>query len=190
MNSRVCLASNEVRSWVWNEAALGPPLWSSGQSSWLQIQRSRVRFTALPDFLRSSGSGTVPAHCATHILYPNFTQCFWSLLLSVRSHLSLLILIQQTGKSIPVTGSGGPQGFETSRLPHFVDSRLTDGGEVVSHNTTGRIRSIWKSNDLIGSRTSDLPDCSIESQPITLPRAPNIINFAIYYNSNHTWKSK
>jgi hypothetical protein len=27
-------------------------LWSSGQSSWLQIQRSRVRFPALPDFLR------------------------------------------------------------------------------------------------------------------------------------------
>jgi hypothetical protein len=35
-----------------------PPLWSSGQSFWLQIQRSRVRFPALPDFLRSSGSGT------------------------------------------------------------------------------------------------------------------------------------
>jgi hypothetical protein len=35
-----------------------PPLWSRGQSSWLQIQRSRVRFLALPDFLRSSGSGT------------------------------------------------------------------------------------------------------------------------------------
>jgi hypothetical protein len=29
-----------------------------GQSVWLQIQRSRVRFTALPDFLRSGGSGT------------------------------------------------------------------------------------------------------------------------------------
>ena len=36
----------------------GPPLWSSGQSFWLQIQRSRVRFPALPDFLSSSGSGT------------------------------------------------------------------------------------------------------------------------------------
>jgi hypothetical protein len=35
-----------------------PPLWSSGQSSWLQIQRSRVRFLVLPDFLRSSGSGS------------------------------------------------------------------------------------------------------------------------------------
>jgi hypothetical protein len=37
---------------------LRPPLWSSGQSYWLQIQRSRFRFPALPDFLRSSGSGT------------------------------------------------------------------------------------------------------------------------------------
>jgi hypothetical protein len=35
-----------------------PPLWSSGQSSWLQIQRSQVRFPALSHFLRSSGSGT------------------------------------------------------------------------------------------------------------------------------------
>jgi hypothetical protein len=33
------------------------PLWSSGQTAWLQIQRSRVRFPALPEFLRSSGSG-------------------------------------------------------------------------------------------------------------------------------------
>jgi hypothetical protein len=35
-----------------------PPLWSSGQSFWLQIQRYRVRFPELPDFLRSNGSGT------------------------------------------------------------------------------------------------------------------------------------
>ena len=28
------------------------------KSFWLQIQRSRVRFPALPDFLSSSGSGT------------------------------------------------------------------------------------------------------------------------------------
>jgi hypothetical protein len=29
---------------------IGRPLWSSGQSSWLQIQRTWVRFPALPDF--------------------------------------------------------------------------------------------------------------------------------------------
>jgi hypothetical protein len=33
-------------------------MWSSGQSSCLLTQRSRVRFLALPDFLSSSGSGT------------------------------------------------------------------------------------------------------------------------------------
>jgi hypothetical protein len=39
-------------------AGEGPPLWSSGRSSWLQIQRPRVRFPALLDILRSSGSVT------------------------------------------------------------------------------------------------------------------------------------
>jgi hypothetical protein len=34
------------------------PLWSHVQSSWLQTQRSRVRFPVLPYFLSSSGSGT------------------------------------------------------------------------------------------------------------------------------------
>jgi hypothetical protein len=35
-----------------------PPLLSSGQSFWLQILRSWIRFRALLDFLRSRGSGT------------------------------------------------------------------------------------------------------------------------------------
>jgi hypothetical protein len=47
---QLCIASN-VRM-------VGPPLWSSDQSFWIQIQRSRVRFLSLPDFLRSTGSGT------------------------------------------------------------------------------------------------------------------------------------
>jgi hypothetical protein len=39
------------------------------------------------------------------------------------------------GKAIPVKGRGargGPLGSVTSRIPHFLDNRLTDGGEVVS----------------------------------------------------------
>jgi hypothetical protein len=35
-------------------------------------------------------------------------------------------------KAVPVTGRGDPYGCETSMLPHFLDIRLTDGGEVVS----------------------------------------------------------
>jgi hypothetical protein len=40
------------------KVSIRPPLWSNDQSSWLQILRYRVRFPALPDFLRNSGSGT------------------------------------------------------------------------------------------------------------------------------------
>jgi hypothetical protein len=97
-------------------------------------------------------------------------------------------------ESISVTGGGGPYDCETPRLPHFLDNRLTDGGEVVSlirrspftprkipgtrfcwrlsrpqgHSAAGRIRSIEKSNDPIGIRTRDLPACRITPQPITL----------------------
>jgi hypothetical protein len=35
-------------------------------------------------------------------------------------------------KTIPVTRCGGPDRCEKSRLPHFLDNRLTDGGEVFS----------------------------------------------------------
>jgi hypothetical protein len=36
------------------------------------------------------------------------------------------------GKAVPVTGREGPQGCQTSRLPHFLHNRLTDVGEVAS----------------------------------------------------------
>jgi hypothetical protein len=43
--------------------------------------------------------------------------------------------VKKKGKAIPATGHGGPQGSETSRLPHFVDNQLTDGGEIVKPYT-------------------------------------------------------
>ena len=52
------LRETEDRSIYMALVSIGPPLWSSGQSFWLQIQRFRVRSPALPDFLSSSGSGT------------------------------------------------------------------------------------------------------------------------------------
>jgi hypothetical protein len=36
------------------------------------------------------------------------------------------------GKATPVTGCGSSEGCETSRLPHFLDNRLTDDCEIVS----------------------------------------------------------
>ena len=54
---KICYEIHTFINSIWNK---GPPLWSSGQSFWLQIQRSRVRFPALPDFLSSSGSGRGP----------------------------------------------------------------------------------------------------------------------------------
>jgi hypothetical protein len=36
------------------------------------------------------------------------------------------------GKAIPVTSGRGPWSCETSSVPHFLDNRLTDGGEAVS----------------------------------------------------------
>jgi hypothetical protein len=53
--SEMYCASCEVRTkFICYVEESRPPLWSSGQSSWLQIQKSRVLFLALPDFLRSS----------------------------------------------------------------------------------------------------------------------------------------
>jgi hypothetical protein len=81
----------------------------------------------------------------------------------------------------------------------FLDSRFTDGSEVVSlmrqslftprkipgthfhyrlswpqgHSADGKISSIEKSSDLIGNRTCDLPACSLVRQSTTLLRAPS-----------------
>jgi hypothetical protein len=46
--------------------------------------------------------------------------------------MQYIILNDKKGKAIPVTRRGGPYGCETSRLPHFLDNRLTESGEVVS----------------------------------------------------------
>jgi hypothetical protein len=56
-------------------------------------------------------------------------------------------------KDIPVTGRGGPYGCETSRFPHFQDSGLTDGGEVVSLTH----RRPFTSREIPGTRTSRTP---------------------------------
>jgi hypothetical protein len=42
----------------------------------------------------------------------------------------LLAIFTIKGKAIPVTDREGSYGCETSMLPHFLDNRFTDGGEV------------------------------------------------------------
>jgi hypothetical protein len=100
-------------------------------------------------------------------------------------------------KAIPLTARGRLQCWVTSLFSHFLDNRFIDGGEVVSlkcrppftsreipanhfcfrlsrlqgHSTAGRIRSIEKSNNLIGNRTRDLLVGNIVPQTSTLPRA-------------------
>jgi hypothetical protein len=46
----------------------------------------------------------------------------------VRSSVSAIY----RSKAVPVTGRGGPQDYETSRLPHFLDCRLTDVVSLMS----------------------------------------------------------
>jgi hypothetical protein len=87
------------------------------------------------------------------------------------------------GKGIPVRGCAGPHCCEASRLPHFLDNWLTDGGDFIprkipgthfcqrlsrpqGNSTAGRFRSIEKSNDLIGNQTRTLLACTIVPQGI------------------------
>jgi hypothetical protein len=105
-------------------------------------------------------------------------KCLWELLL-LRAKSALLILYVKwvKGKAIPVTGHGGPQGCETLRIPQYLDNRLTDGGKVVSLTRRPPFtpqKGSWYSFlleaedekfHLIGTRTRDLPACSIVPQP-------------------------
>jgi hypothetical protein len=62
------------------------------------------------------------------------------------------------------------QPFTSGNIPntHFCQSLSRPQG----HSAAGKIRSIEKSNDLIGNRNRDLPACSIVPQQTTLPRFP------------------
>jgi hypothetical protein len=59
MNSRngLIMMKSAYNSFLLEEYVWLPPL-PGGQCFWLQIQRSRVHFVVLPDFLRSSETGT------------------------------------------------------------------------------------------------------------------------------------
>jgi hypothetical protein len=102
--------------------------------------------------------------------------------------------MQKKSKAIPVTGCGGLNGCEVLRIPHCLDSWLTDGSEVASltHQPlcTSQKHFLFVSgihfsyrlskpkglewlegldkvifNYLIGSQTCKLPDCNTMLQP-------------------------
>jgi hypothetical protein len=54
------------------------------------------------------------------------------------------------------------------------------GCRLQGHNEAGRIRSIEKSNDLMGKRTCDLPAFNMVPQPITLPPASLLLLFSLF----------
>jgi hypothetical protein len=51
-------------------------------------------------------------------------------------------------------------------------SFLLEAESTPGHSAAGKIRSIEKSNNLIGNRTCDFSACIIVPQPTTLPRDP------------------
>jgi hypothetical protein len=67
------------------------------------------------------------------LLFSGRSRIFLSMILHSRSLENETIYLGTVKcKVIPVTGRGGPQSCETSRLPHFLENRLTDVGEIVS----------------------------------------------------------
>jgi hypothetical protein len=62
-------------------------------------------------------------------MYNSHPALFYALLIFVFSCLEQKRK-KKKGKAIPVTSCGGSQSCETSRLPHFLDNPLTDGGST------------------------------------------------------------
>jgi hypothetical protein len=108
------------------------------------------------------------------------------------------------GKVIPVTGPGGPQGCETSRRTHFLDSRLRDVSEVfrltrqedslyslmLEAESTPRaiarleaLGQLKNFSDLIGNRTFDPAACLIVPQP-TMLRGGVVCNLLPIFRRN------
>jgi hypothetical protein len=83
-------------------------------------------------------------------------------------------------KAIPVTDCGGPQGCETSRLPHFLDSQLGEGSEVVSLTRWACFTPPWRSLVLIllEGRSAAGRIRAIKKNPMTLSGIkPTIFQF-------------
>jgi hypothetical protein len=70
---------------------------------------------------RQNASGKLGLSCRS--------RCRWTVGSGQVSKCSVYLDLLLKGKVMLVTGRGGPLGCETSRLPHFLDNLLTDGGK-------------------------------------------------------------
>jgi hypothetical protein len=99
-------------------------MWSSSHHFWLRprcliISDVRVQHIKLP----------ITWSSPSYFLQLNI---FSALIVSSESPSVYVDVRKGKRKAISVTSHEGPQGCVTSRLPHFLDNRLTDCGEVVS----------------------------------------------------------
>jgi hypothetical protein len=79
----------------------------------------------------------------------------YTFLFSSSRNIFLLNNFYNKDEVIYVRGCGGPYSCETSRIPHFLDNRLTVGGEVVS--LTLQSIPVASSGGPQGCETSRLP---------------------------------
>jgi hypothetical protein len=65
-------------------------------------------------------------------LYDIKVLCTFTYIIQIYNYTSSIKVKVKKVKAIPVIGCGSPEGCETSKLPHFLDNQLTNGGEAVS----------------------------------------------------------
>jgi hypothetical protein len=92
----------------------------------------RNKFCMLPWYLCWMQLATCAKYLSIFVVWSGLWLYFNWEIAPILILLHEISLCKKKSKAIPVTGHGGPWGCETSRLPRFLDARLTDDGKVVS----------------------------------------------------------
>jgi hypothetical protein len=86
--------------------------------------------------MRIRGTLSTSTTCEITFLYTRRLQC---LIGALCYHNFAQYYLKFVAKAVPVTGRGGPYVCEISRLPHLLQNRLIDGGEVLSLTRQPRV---------------------------------------------------